>query len=155
MLSANTIADMNRAAARDAAKLHRHPFVVEQGDLDKWKADLTSGRAPRLPFPLLGDGEVAGWVADPGDNTDSEGDLFVDKSGYGQEGEPALTLRGLLGKLQVGKGYGLHSEGQFQIYVRQYRKADPAPKKSKTRKYADPEGTEVQTDKLRDLLRLG
>lgn len=125
MLSQSTIDDMNRKAAALAARTHAHPFVVEQSDLDRWKAELQEGRTPRLPFPMLGTAIPKGWQADPDKNTDRDGDLFVDKSGLGQEGEPALTVRGLIDRLQVGKGYGLHSEGQFQIYVRQYVKAQP------------------------------
>lgn len=154
MMSQSTIDDLNRTASADAAKLHRHPFVVEQGDIDKWKADLASRRTPTLPFPMLGNKDPQGWQADPGDGEgygrgdfDSNGDLFVSKLAVFQKDGPAATLAELIGHLKPGKGYGLHSEGQFQVFVRQYRKADP-PKPKTRRKPA----TKAQADEVRHLL---
>jgi hypothetical protein len=113
MFSGQQIRDMERESAARAAKAGRLPFVVEREDLDDWRATEAAGALPRLPFPDLGDHVPAGWhaVDDP---------LFVDASGWGSEREPALTVRGLLAALRPGLGYGIVSQGQFQVYVQAF-----------------------------------
>ena len=49
--------------------------------------------------------------------------FFVDSSGFGQEGELALTLGQFLGKVKVGRGYAIKEVGQFQVYINEYIKA--------------------------------
>ena len=51
-------------------------------------------------------------------------DHFVDSSGWGQEGEPALTPDQFLAKVKAGKFYGITGQGQFQVYVTEYEKTD-------------------------------
>ncbi len=46
--------------------------------------------------------------------------FFVDSSGWGQEGEPALTLSQFLKKIKAGKYYAIIEAGQFQVYVGEY-----------------------------------
>ena len=48
--------------------------------------------------------------------------FFVDKSGFGKEGELALTFNQFLGKVKKGYGYGIKEEGQFQVYINEYRR---------------------------------
>ena len=45
---------------------------------------------------------------------------FVDSSGFGKRGEPALTIKEFINKLKVGYSYGISSIGQFQIYIQEY-----------------------------------
>lgn len=47
-------------------------------------------------------------------------ELFVDKSGFGAEWEPAMTLRQFIQavrKAGPGNGYAIIEEGEFQVYV--------------------------------------
>ena len=72
-------------------------------------------------IPNLGDytGNHATWHG--WRKTDQE--WFVDSSGFGREGEPALTLEQLVRQLRdhfsknPAVGYGITEVGQFQIYI--------------------------------------
>lgn len=44
-------------------------------------------------------------------------ELFVDSSGFGQSGEPALTIDAFRAKIKAGLGYAVIDAGQFQVYV--------------------------------------
>jgi hypothetical protein len=44
-------------------------------------------------------------------------DMMVDKSGFGSENEPALTVRQFALRLQHGKAYAIVEEGQFQVVI--------------------------------------
>ena len=46
--------------------------------------------------------------------------FFVDSSGWGEEGEAALTIGQFLKKVKVGKYYAVIEEGQFQVHVGEY-----------------------------------
>lgn len=67
---------------------------------------------PPFPFPYLGDYQPKGWR--------KTAEYFVDSSGFGSEGEPALTIGGFIKKLKVGFGYAITSAGQFQVHVGEY-----------------------------------
>lgn len=105
MMSLSAIHEESRKAGVKAAKANRMPFVVEQEDLDDWKANGVRS----FPFPFIGDYQPPGWR-----KVDS---LFCDASGFGAPDEPALTIPQLLEKLQVGKGYAITECGQFQVYL--------------------------------------
>jgi len=109
MMSLETIQSMTQDNRKKAAKKSLKPYMVEAEDIEAWK----EGRCMPLPFPNIGDYEPPGFKPD-GDP------LFVDSSGFGGEGEAALTLAGMLDALEVGKGYALVSEGQFQVYVQAF-----------------------------------
>ena len=47
---------------------------------------------------------------------------FVDSSGFGAEGEPALTALQFLARVKAGRFYGITGQGQFQVYVTEYEK---------------------------------
>lgn len=53
---------------------------------------------------------------------------FVDSSGFGREGEPALTMEAFQQELREyvrenpEHGFGISSVGQFQLYVSAYRR---------------------------------
>jgi hypothetical protein len=115
MMSMAAIQDLSRKVAAEAAANDRVPFVVEQEDIDTW-VDVWNGedKLPRLPFPALGDYIPEGWVL--------VDEMLVDKTGWGQSGEPALTVGEMLVRLEAGFGYGLREEGQFQIYVGKFER---------------------------------
>jgi len=45
---------------------------------------------------------------------------FVDNSGFGSEGEPALTASQFLNKVKKGRAYAIQSEGQFQVNINEF-----------------------------------
>lgn len=47
---------------------------------------------------------------------------FVDNSGFGSEGELALTFEQFLTKVKNGYGYAIGEVGQFQIYINEYKR---------------------------------
>ena len=47
---------------------------------------------------------------------------FVDNSGFGSDGESALTFRQFLKKVKKNRGYAIKEAGQFQIYINEYIK---------------------------------
>lgn len=49
---------------------------------------------------------------------------FVDSSGFGREGEGALTFNQLLEKVKKGNGYGIGETGQFQLYIHEFEKIE-------------------------------
>jgi len=66
--------------------------------------------------PLIGDYTPEGWQ--------EVETLFVDISGFGSPGEPALTQEQFLSRVKAGFGYGLGECGQFQGYVRVFERID-------------------------------
>ena len=49
---------------------------------------------------------------------------FVDSSGFGAEDEPALTISHFLQKVKAGYYYGITGEGQFQVYVGEFKRVN-------------------------------
>jgi len=47
---------------------------------------------------------------------------FVDNSGFGTDDEPALTPANFLNKVRAGYFYGIISQGQFQVYIGEFKK---------------------------------
>lgn len=74
----------------------------------------------RIPF--LGDYVPEGWEV-----ADGIQDLFVDSTGLGGEGEPALSVRRFAERLEAFRksgdpyGFGISEAGEFQVYIRVYR----------------------------------
>lgn len=66
------------------------------------------------PIPNLGTYIPDGW--------ELVEKYFVDSSGFGQEGEPALTIRQFKSKLIIGRGYAVIEAGQFQVYIGEFEK---------------------------------
>lgn len=101
-------------AARKAAQEGLTPFVF----WDKQEIDC----CPPFPFPQLGDHKPKGWREIP------ELEMFCDSSGFGQEGEPALTVEQFISRLHelvdenCCRGFGIGDVGQFQLYVKVYEK---------------------------------
>ena len=109
-MSLQQIESESRKAAAKAAKAKKTPFVVEAEDLTAWRA----GRFTSLPFPFIGTYEPKGWT--------KIGESFVDASGFGSEGEPALTINQFINRLTAGHGYAIIEAGQFQVYIGEYVK---------------------------------
>ena len=115
MMSLAQIHSESRKAASKAAKQGKRPFIVEAEDLADWKA----GHFTPLPFPFIGSFVPKGWEV--------TAEYFVDSSGFGGPGEPALTIPAFINKLQVGYGYAITEAGQFQVYISEYRKGGTKP----------------------------
>ena len=113
MMDPTTIRHLSDRAARKAAKEKRKPYVF-------WNAE--EARTATGVIPFIGDYLPKGWERVEDENGEPL-TYFVDSSGFGTEGEPALTRRGFIAKIEknieAGKGYGyaLIETGQFQVYV--------------------------------------
>jgi len=83
---------------------------------------------PSFPFPYLGDGCKA--VDETHERLET---LFCDISGYGRDGEPALSHEELRAKLlelcdQHGAVFGaIESRGQFQAHIAIWREGSTDP----------------------------
>lgn len=51
-------------------------------------------------------------------------EFFVDNSGFGSEGESALTAGQFLKKVKAGFYYGITDIGQFQVYIGEFKKVN-------------------------------
>ena len=103
MYSLETINSMNRKVTNKAEHHGLRPFVAEC-DNDK----------KVFKCPNLGDYVPKGW--------EKIEDLFVDSSGWGSLGEPALTKEQFLAKVRKGFGYAITERGQFQVYIGVFKK---------------------------------
>lgn len=103
MMGLETMQAMNDEAVARAKKGKLTPYIAI--------ADNDEGV---FRCPKLGDYIPKGWNV--------VGEYFVDSSGFGAEGEPALTVRQFVGKVKAGLGYAISDEGQFQVYVREFEK---------------------------------
>lgn len=103
MMSLESIRSMAEEAAVEAARESKQPYVAFE--------DKDTG-VFRCPF--LGDYIPDGW-----EETD---ELFVDASGFGADDEPALTKEQFINKVKSGYGYAVSQAGQFQVYVRVFKR---------------------------------
>jgi len=90
---------------------------MKQPTLIKSQAQIDA--YPPFPFPnLSGKPTPEGWkeVGKP---------LFVDSSGCGRPGEPALTQDQFKASLEVGKAYAVVDVGQFQLQVGVFERSQP------------------------------
>lgn len=117
MMDLATIRAISDRAAREAARAEKRPYIVFNADEVKtWKV---------FPFPFLGSYVPKGWRLIE--------KLFVDKTGWGYESEPAMTHAALRKRLiencdkKKTYGYALVEEGQFQVYVGVYVFDENAP----------------------------
>lgn len=113
MMSIESIHAMSQRAAKQAARDKKLPFAVEAQDLSRWLATVGAGHLPRLPFPNIGDWRPRGF-------TFMES-VMVDSSGFGEEGERALTVGQFIKSIKVGLAYAIVEAGQFQIYIGIFR----------------------------------
>ncbi len=106
MMSLEAIIAINNQAAAEAEKKRLSPFVPSGPDAtNDW---------PPFPFPSLGR-VPDGWeVAET---------FFVDATGHGRQGEPALTIEEFRSQIfnnitdHPDHGYAIIEEGPFQVIV--------------------------------------
>ncbi len=112
MMSLEYIQQLNREAGEHAAQENLSPYVY----WDESELDQSEG----FPFPFIGDLEPEGW-------TEVERH-FVDSSGFGEDGEPALSAGQFVTlireRIASGKvtAWAIVECGQFQVYVAEYHK---------------------------------
>lgn len=98
MMNLESIEQLSREAGERAAIEEREPLVA-----------FTDKDEAVVKCPNLGDYVPNGWkLIDR---------LFVDKSGFGGESKPALTVQQFIDKVKSGLGYAIVEEGQFQLYI--------------------------------------
>ncbi len=96
------------------------PFVYDDVE------DIGQGQ---FPFPLTTDL----LLSDEWEEVPDQDRWFIDSSGFGSESEPALTIPTFRRELAAyvrehpDHGFGLDGVGQFQVYVRAYRRVCPDP----------------------------
>jgi hypothetical protein len=105
MFGIETINEMNREAGKKAKSGRKEPLLVY--DTEQFAEQLRH-------IPNLGDYRPRGWKLV---NT-----YFVDSSGFGQVGEPALTFGQFIEKMKVGLGYAIIEAGQFQVRIGEFEK---------------------------------
>lgn len=115
MMALQQIEELSRQAARKAARDRKHPLMIEQDDILHAKRSLSIGRMPDLGIPFIG-GYVPRGYKRVGEA------VMVDSSGFGQEGEPALTIPQFIEQLVPGFAYAVVEAGQFQVYVQRYER---------------------------------
>jgi hypothetical protein len=105
MMSIESITSQKRTEARKARREGLQPFTAQiDGDTGAFKS------------PFLGSYIPKGWKV--------TAKYFVDNSGFGTEGEGALTAGEFLIHVRAGYGYGIYEAGQFQVYIREYYRVD-------------------------------
>ena len=113
MYDLHTIHAMNARAARASRRDGTLPLVLSSAQI----ADAHAGR-PSFQIPSIGSRRPRGWKL--------VAHYFVDTSGFGERGEPALTMADFLAKLRPGYGYAVIETGQFQRYVGEFSPPFPA-----------------------------
>ena len=105
MMSPSCLAELGRQQARIAARHKLTPLIVEAED--KQQGDRLAQHLRHIPN--LGSHRPRGWHL--------AATHFVDKSGLGRRDEPALTFVQFLATVEVGYGYAIIEEGQFQVVI--------------------------------------
>lgn len=112
MMSLETIRELSESAARRARRARKEPWEATPEALEKAR----NGDISAVKIPFLGNYSPMGWHRE----RDKDGDaisFFVDITGLGHPGEPALTMAQFIAKMKPGFGYALIEQGQFQGYV--------------------------------------
>jgi hypothetical protein len=124
MMALETIRNQSRQATQRAAAVNRQPLAVEADDLVS--PQILKDHLAHMP--LLGDYTPKGFkeidvrTVVPGYAYEQ---FLVDGTGWGTEGEAALTLDEFFAKVQLlgpGYTYALGERGQFQINVRLFQR---------------------------------
>jgi hypothetical protein len=111
MMSLAAIKDLSEQAGKRAKREKKQPYIATKG----YNGDAR--------IPNFGDYRPKGWTM--------VNEHFVDKSGWGGEHEPALTIEKFLSMMKPGYGYAMIEEGQFQCYVGEFEKIQGLRKKVK------------------------
>ena len=113
MYDLHAIHAMSARAARASRRDGTLPLVLSSAQI----ADAAAGR-PGFKLPNIGNRRPRGWKL--------VAEHFVDSSGWGEPGEPALTQQQFYDLLQPGHGYAVIETGQFQCYVGEFSPPFPA-----------------------------
>lgn len=113
-MSIETIHALANKAARESARKGEVPYMVWPQDVEHWKAQIQAGKLPPLPFPFIGSRHPRGYR--------KVEEYFVDSSGFGAPGEPALTIPQFVDRIKADRAYAITEAGQFQVYITEYRK---------------------------------
>jgi hypothetical protein len=113
MMSIEYIEQLSRESGEVAERNDVVPTYLRPEELEEWRADFAEGIYPSFPFPDIGDYEPSHY--------ELEETLFVDHSGFGVSGEPALTIGEFLEELEAGFYYAIVQTGQFQLYIGKFR----------------------------------
>lgn len=109
MMSLGQIEELSREQGISAARAKKVPLVIE-------KQDNPAEMLRRIPN--LGSYVPEGW--------EEVQRFFVDASGFSDPAELAahgcLSFRELVDAVTPGRGYALVQEGQFQVYVGEFKK---------------------------------
>ena len=126
MMSIEQINQESQRAASVAASEDQRPLFIDQFDL----ALARRGNYAHLSIPFIGDYLPEGYQRQEltddidgvysGDNS-GYGAFFVDSSGFGGEGEAAITLGRMFEVMETGY-YAVVEAGQFQVKVGMFRK---------------------------------
>lgn len=114
MMGLSEIKSINRQGAKRAAEARKAPAVPTEAMRAKMREGHWATSGIRVPF--FGDYRPPGWKL--------AYDLFVDTSGFGREGEAALTMAQLarhVAGLPPGYGVAVIEVGQFQGYLGVFR----------------------------------
>lgn len=103
MMSAGAIQELQREAAQRAAREGKVPLIYELGD----------GPDHLRHIPSIGTHRPPGY-------RETKNLYFVDSSGWGEPGEPALTFDQFAGRVRPGFAYAIVEEGQFQVYIQEF-----------------------------------
>ena len=119
MMDLQTMREREDEAAAGAKDQELEPAEAEEGILNLWKEGKVPTPIEGIPF--LGDYVPPGWEEVPFDDP-AQPRLFVDTSGFGGDGEPALTQDQFFKRLEAGYGYAIVEAGQFQAYVARFKR---------------------------------
>lgn len=129
MMDLQSIVTLNREAAERAAEEDCVPLILTAEDLEAARAGHIDG----INIPEMGDYTPDGWTRVdlqewfPGAEFVHGVDFnmeafFVDHSGFGSPGEPALTVAEFFAMARPGFGYAVVECGQFQLYMGVFQK---------------------------------
>ena len=126
MMDIDTIVALNKEAGNKAKKYGIKPTTFKQKKLDRFdlmEIEYLGNYVPKGWKRLDVNKYVMKWELPYSHKILDKGGVFVDSSGFGQPGEPALTIQqliSLMAKLLSNKptlGFGIVSTGQFQITI--------------------------------------
>ncbi len=119
MMSSQAIRHLAQQQAGRAAKAKAQPLVIEGEDMPD---DVRLFEYVRH-MPNIGDYRPRGWKLVE--------HRLVDKTGFGLEREPALTIQGLMRWIRSmgpGHGYAIIEEGEFQVVVGRFEPTGRGPR---------------------------
>ena len=101
---------LNEKIAKRAKKAKLKPYVITEADLEEAKMGKFTFSLPNLGYFK----PKGGWA--------KVNQYFVDKTGLGSPGEPALTIEQFIKKMIPGRAYAMIEEGEMQCYVGEFVK---------------------------------